>query len=84
MPWLVFIIAAALALSAGLHHLGPAVLVLAGTGLPLAVLAAFSAGVGLHRLRAGAIASGMALEALGLGGVFLLAAMGRWAWVNFF
>ncbi|PIW30053.1 MAG: hypothetical protein COW30_03270 [Rhodospirillales bacterium CG15_BIG_FIL_POST_REV_8_21_14_020_66_15] len=84
MPWLVFTVAGALALSAALHHLGPAVMVLAGTGLPFALLALLSVANGMRRLRTGEIASGMALEVLGLGGILLLAVMGRWAWLNYF
>lgn len=84
MPWLVIVIIAPLMVSASLHHLGPAIAVLAGTGIPLAILGLCSAGLGLRRLKAGEIPSGVALEALGLGSVLILAAMARWAWVNFY
>lgn len=84
MAWLVIVASLVLLGAAGLHHLGPAFAVLLGTGLPLAVMALISTGAGVRRLRAGDVAQGLALEALGLGSVLLLALMGRWAWMNYF
>jgi hypothetical protein len=84
MPWLVVIVVAGLAASASVHHLGPALAVLIGTGVPLAGLALLSTGMGVRRLRAGNLPSGVALEALGCGSILLLVAVGRWAWINYF